>query len=119
MYDFLVPLYGTEHFNSVKETNNDPGSVSIPIKNNSLKTEKEALSQLKQEGFGNLETSSLKEIDDEGSSQANSDNKIKKLGSIYEAMKKATVQTSELKYKPKKEKITGPKKMKKNKFHLV
>ena len=118
MYDFLVPLYGPEHFNIVKETRKEPGSLPV-TENIPLKTEKEKLSELKQEGYGNLDNSQ-KEVDDKSSTnEVESEAKIKKLGSIYDAMKKAKVQTSELQFKPKKQKGMGVKKNSKNKFHLV
>jgi len=107
MYDFLVPLYGSEHFSLVKETSQDPGSVSLPkVKNNTIKTEAETLSNLKQEGFGNLETK--KKVENDTNETVENENdaiKIQKLGSIYDAMKKAKVETSELKFRPKKKKM--------------
>jgi len=127
MYDFLVPLYGQEHFNTVKETRKEPGSINLMVtEKNPIKSEHEKLSQLKQEGFGNIDASdnnleknsadNISTIEQE--SAANAETKIKKLGSIYDAMKKAKVQTSEMQFKPIKQKI---KKFKtsSNKFHLV
>jgi len=131
MYDFLVPLYGPEHFNSVKNTTEDPGSICLPVSDtNNVKSEKERMSMLKQEGFGNSDVSDevTSDLSDTVKSETNntieiqnltSENKQKKLGSIYEAMKKAKVQTSELKYKPKKQKQIGVKKPSKHSFHLV
>jgi len=123
MYDFLVPLYGTEHFNSVKETSENPGSITVPIcEKNFITTEKDEISKLKQEGFGIKEVTE-KKIDTNApppsTSYASSNSKIEKLGPIYSAMKKAKVQTSELQFKPKKQKVIGVKKSIKNKFHLV
>jgi len=127
MYDFLVPLYGPEHFNIVKETRKEPGSLSLLVtEKNPIKTENEKLSQLKQEGFGNI-NAPQNDIDknseenistNENESVESTETKIKKLGSIYDAMKKAKVQTSELQFKPIKQKIKKIKKSN-NKFHLV
>jgi len=131
MYDFLVPLYGSENLNSVKNTTTDPGSISLPISDtNNLKSEKEILSSLKQEGFGNLDESDEGKNDESNevkseklsnspTQASNSDEKIKKLGSVFQAMSKAKVQTSELKFRPKKQKQIGVKKTKKHSFHLV
>jgi len=123
MYDFLVPLYGTEHFNTVKETSKDPGSITVPIcEKKFITTEKDEISQLKQEGFGIQEVTEEK-IDNgdphPSTSYTNTQKKIEKLGPIFSAMKKAKVQTSELQYKPKKQRLIGVKKSIKNKFHLV
>jgi len=125
MYDFYVPLYGNENQNVVKETTKDPGSLSFPVnKNNFLKNETEKISNLKQEGFGNVvvpETLTKKNtltVADLPNNLGNSAEKIEKLGSIYDAMKKAKVQTKELQYKPKKIKKIGVKKSI-NSFHLV
>jgi len=125
MYDFLVPLHGNERFNLVKETAKDPGSLSVPSNTkNAVKNDSQIVASLKQEGFGDIKNDTndgalLEEINQSSVSELNNETKLKKLGPIFDAMKKAKVQTSEFQFKPKKNKAKGLKKIKTNSFHLV
>jgi len=128
MYDFLVPLHGTEHFSLAKETVNDPGSLSVKSNENTfVKSESQIVSNLKQEGFGDIQNEKEIEINKDAqldnpiieSSELSNNEKIKKLGPIFDAMQKAKVQTSALQFKPKKTISKGLKKKKTNNFHLV
>lgn len=110
LYDFMVPLHGQEHFGISKNIGNTAGSVPEENPKPSVKTEAESTLPVIQEGFG-----------EPGSSKTtnNSEKKIEKLGSVFQAMQKAKVKSEVKSFVPKYQKGLGKKVVSKNKFKLV
>lgn len=98
LFDVMLPLYGVEKFENKKEDNVITGSFNDT-------TEK---SIINQEGFGSNSTQNISNI--------NSPSQITKLGPIFEAMQKATINTKKFLYKPPK---SDQKRGKKQSINLV
>lgn len=92
IYDVMLPLYGTEKFETKKNDVTLPGSFE------ESKNENVTLKQ-EQEGFG--EQSKNDDI--------NNTTKIEKLGSLYSAMQKAKIKTGKFVFNPIKKEKKNPK----------
>lgn len=105
LFDVMLPLHGTERFETKKQDGVLPGSFEESIESSSV---------VKQEGFGATKSeTNLETLNSEKINNLDSD--------IYNAMQHATIKTSSFVYKPpqKKSKITKNKIKKKHKFNLV
>lgn len=111
-HDFLVPLRGSEQFETSKTLTAIPGSVelsNIDEKANNTKT-------INQEGFGNADKPVADETDNKETATDkksdihflpinDSNEKQQKLGSIFDAMKQAKFKTSQVVFEPSEKKV--------------